>query len=104
GPRVLLKAESLQPVGAFKIRGAYHAMASLSPEERARGVVTHSSGNRAQGIARAAKVLGIRATIVMPSDAPAVKRARVAADGAEIVTGGTAHGRRRGTVRVPRGT
>jgi len=94
GPRVLLKAESLQAVGAFKIRGAYHAMASLSPEERARGVVTHSSGNHAQGVARAAKVLGIRATIVMPSDAPAVKRARVEADGAEIVTVGPASGDR----------
>ena len=94
GPRVLLKAESLQPVGAFKIRGAFHAIASLSPEERARGVVTHSSGNHAQGVARAAKVLGIRATIVMPSDAPAIKRARVEADGAEIVTVGPASGDR----------
>jgi threonine dehydratase len=94
GPRVLLKAESLQPIGAFKIRGAYHAISSLTPEERARGVVTHSSGNHAQGVARAAKVLGIKATIVMPSDAPAVKRARVAADGAEIVTVGTASGDR----------
>lgn len=94
GPRVLLKAESLQAVGAFKIRGAFHAIASLSAAERARGVVTHSSGNHAQGVARAAKVLGIRATIVMPSDAPAVKRARVEADGAEIITVGTASGDR----------
>jgi threonine dehydratase len=94
GPRILLKAESLQSVGAFKIRGAYHAMASLTPEERARGVVTHSSGNHAQGVARAARVLGMRATIVMPSDAPAVKRARVEADGAEIVTVGPASGDR----------
>ena len=86
GPRVLLKAESLQPIGAFKIRGAYHAMASLTPEQRARGVVTHSSGNHAQGVARAARLLGIHAVIVMPSDAPAVKRRRVEADGAEIVT------------------
>jgi threonine dehydratase len=90
GPRVLLKAESLQAVGAFKIRGAYHAIASLSADERSRGVVTHSSGNHAQGVARAAKVLAIKATIVMPSDAPAVKRARVEADGAEIITVGTA--------------
>jgi threonine dehydratase len=86
GPRVLLKAESLQPIGAFKIRGAYHAIASLTPEERARGVVTHSSGNHAQGVARAARLLGTHAVIVMPSDAPAVKRRRVEADGAEIVT------------------
>jgi threonine dehydratase len=93
-PRVLVKAESLQPVGAFKIRGAYHAIASLSPAERGRGVVTHSSGNHAQGVARAARLLGVRAVIVMPSDAPAVKRARVAADGAEIVTVGPASGDR----------
>jgi threonine dehydratase len=86
GPQVLLKAESLQPIGAFKIRGAYHAIASLSPEERARGVVTHSSGNHAQGVARAARLLGARAVVVMPSDAPAIKRRRVEADGAEIVT------------------
>ena len=60
GPRVLLKAESLQPIGAFKIRGAYHAISTLTPEERARGVVTHSSGNHAQGVARAARLLGSR--------------------------------------------
>lgn len=110
-PRVLLKAESLQPVGAFKIRGAYNAMTALSPDERARGVVTHSSGNHAQGIARAARLLGIHAVIVMPSDAPAIKRARVEADGAEIVTVGSASGDRedmavrlveeRGLVLVP---
>ena len=94
GPRVLLKAESLQPVGSFKIRGAYHAMATLTDDERARGVVAHSSGNHAQGVARAAKLLGIRATIVMPSDAPAVKRARVEADGADVVTVGPASGDR----------
>jgi threo-3-hydroxy-L-aspartate ammonia-lyase len=86
GPPVLLKAESLQPVGAFKIRGAYHAIASLTPAERERGVVTHSSGNHAQGVARAARLLGVHAVIVMPSDAPEVKRRRVEADGAEIVT------------------
>ena len=96
GPRVLLKAESLQSVGAFKIRGAYHAMSTLSEAERERGVVAHSSGNHAQGVARAAKLLGIRATIVMPSDAPAVKRARVEADGAEVVTVGPASGDREG--------
>jgi threonine dehydratase len=94
GPRVLLKAESLQSVGAFKIRGAYHAIASLTPEERARGVITHSSGNHAQGVARAARLLGAHAVIVMPSDAPAVKRRRVEADGAEIVTVGPASSER----------
>ncbi|HET7180930.1 MAG TPA: threonine/serine dehydratase [Candidatus Limnocylindrales bacterium] len=88
GPRVLLKAESLQPIGAFKIRGAYHTMSTLTPEERARGVVTHSSGNHAQGVARAAKLLRIHAVVVMPDNAPAIKRRRVAADGAEIVTSG----------------
>ncbi|HZM72093.1 MAG TPA: threonine/serine dehydratase [Candidatus Polarisedimenticolia bacterium] len=85
-----LKAESLQPIGAFKIRGAYNAIAQLSPAERARGVVAHSSGNHGQGVARAARLLGVYAVVVMPSDAPAVKRDRVAADGAEIVTVGPA--------------
>lgn len=94
GPRVLLKAESLQQIGAFKIRGAYHAIATLTPDERARGVVTHSSGNHAQGVARAAKLLGTHAVIVMPSDAPAVKRRRVEADGAEVVTVGPASSER----------
>ena len=90
GPRIVLKAESLQPIGAFKIRGAYHAISTLSPEERARGVVTHSSGNHAQGVARAARLLGAKAVIVMPSNAPEIKRWRVEADGAEIVTVGPA--------------
>jgi threonine dehydratase len=84
-----LKAESLQPIGAFKIRGAYVAVASLSPEARARGVITYSSGNHAQGVARAARLLDAPAVVVMPSDAPALKRARVEADGAEVVVVGT---------------
>ena len=88
--RRLLKAESLQPIGAFKIRGAYVAIASLTPAERARGVITYSSGNHAQGVARAARLLGAPAVVVMPSDAPTIKRQRVAADGAEIVIVGTA--------------
>jgi threo-3-hydroxy-L-aspartate ammonia-lyase len=88
-PRVWLKPELLQPIGAFKLRGAFNAMASLSAVERARGVVTHSSGNHAQGVARAARILGIRAVVVMPSDAPAIKVAGVRADGAEVVTVGT---------------
>ncbi len=85
-----LKAESLQPIGAFKIRGAYVAVASLTPDQRTRGVITYSSGNHAQGVARAARLLGAPAVVVMPSDAPPVKRERVAADGAEIVVVGTA--------------
>jgi len=92
--RHLLKAESLQPIGAFKIRGAYNAAASLAPADRARGLVTYSSGNHAQGVARAARLLGIPAVIVMPENAPAVKRARVLADGAEVVTVGNASAER----------
>jgi threonine dehydratase len=80
-----LKPESLQPVGAFKMRGAYNAVASLSDEERSRGVVTYSSGNHAQAVARAARLLGARATIVMPENAPRVKVEGVRRDGAEIV-------------------
>jgi threonine dehydratase len=87
--RHFLKAESLQPIGAFKLRGAYAAMATLSRDELARGVITYSSGNHAQGVARAARLLGAPAVVVMPSDAPAVKRQRVAADGAQIVVVGT---------------
>ena len=92
--RHLLKAESLQPIGSFKIRGAYNAAASLSPEERARGLITYSSGNHAQGVARAARLLGVSAVIVMPENAPAIKRARVLADGAEVVTVGNASAER----------
>lgn len=90
----LLKAESLQPIGAFKIRGAYNAAASLAPEERGRGLITYSSGNHAQGVARAARLLGVPAVIVMPENAPAIKRARVLADGAEVVTVGNASAER----------
>ena len=93
--RQWLKAESLQPIGAFKLRGAYVAAAALSPEARARGLITYSSGNHAQGVARAARLLGVPAVVVMPSDAPALKRARVEADGAEVVTVGTASEERR---------
>lgn len=88
--REWLKAESLQPIGAFKLRGAYHAAAVLPPHERARGLITYSSGNHAQGVARAARILGVPAVVVMPSDAPSLKRARVEADGAEVVVVGTA--------------
>ncbi len=83
--RTWLKAESLQPIGAFKIRGAYAFVSSLTDAERAGGVITYSSGNHAQGVARSARLLGIPAVVVMPSDAPALKRERVEADGAEVV-------------------
>ncbi len=79
-----LKPESLQPTGSFKIRGAYNALDRLSDADRARGVVAHSSGNHAQAIARAARLLGIRALVVMPDNAPAVKVNGVRADGAQI--------------------
>lgn len=93
--RQWLKAESLQPIGAFKLRGAYVAAAALTDEARRPGLVTYSSGNHAQGVARAARLLGVPAVIVMPSDAPAIKRARVEADGAEVVIVGTASDERR---------
>ena len=79
------KAESLQPIGAFKIRGAWYRLNSLSAEERRRGVVAVSSGNHAQGVAWAARRLGIAATIVMPIDAPQVKLDATRALGAEVV-------------------
>jgi threonine dehydratase len=85
GVQAWVKAECLQPIGAFKIRGAWWALSSLSPEERAAGVVAVSSGNHAQGVAWAAKKLGIRAAIVMPRDAPQVKLANTRALGAEVV-------------------
>ncbi len=80
-----LKPESLQPVGAFKMRGAYNKIASMTEAERARGVVTYSSGNHAQAVARAARLLGARAVICMPENAPKVKVEGVRRDGAEIV-------------------
>jgi threonine dehydratase len=85
GATVWCKAESLQPVGAFKIRGAWHRLTDLTDDERERGVVGVSSGNHAQGVAWAARKLGIPATIVMPTDAPAVKLANTRALGAEVV-------------------
>jgi threonine dehydratase len=85
GGRVLVKAENLQRTGSFKFRGAYNALAQLDAAERRAGVVAYSSGNHAQGVAAAAALLGIPATIVMPSDAPAIKIANTRADGAEIV-------------------
>jgi len=80
-----LKAESLQPIGAFKIRGAYNKIASLSKQEQAHGVVAFSSGNHAQGVAYSARMLGINATIVMPATAPAIKKEKTRKLGATIV-------------------
>ena len=85
GARVFLKAETLQRTGSFKFRGAYNKLSSIAPEKRARGVVAFSSGNHAQGVAHAAKLLDMPSVIVMPADAPRPKRERTAAFGAEVV-------------------
>ena len=85
GARVFLKVETLQRTGSFKFRGAYNKISSIPAERRAAGVVAYSSGNHAQGVAAAASLLGLRATIVMPSDAPRAKRERTAALGADII-------------------
>jgi threonine dehydratase len=85
GAQVFFKCENLQRGGAFKFRGAYNRLAALTPDEQARGVVAFSSGNHAQGVALAARELGIPATIVMPTDAPATKLAGTRGYGAEIV-------------------
>src|ERR1700746_3765200 len=83
--RLFLKPENQQPIGAFKLRGAYNKIASLTEEDRKRGVITYSSGNHGQGVAYAARALSVKAVIVMPSNAPAIKRDATAALGAEIV-------------------
>jgi threo-3-hydroxy-L-aspartate ammonia-lyase len=87
---IYLKDESAQPIGSFKLRGAYNKIAQLTPEQLQRGVITYSSGNHAQGVAYAARALGAKAVIVMPSNAPLVKREATAALGAEIVLVGNA--------------
>ena len=92
--KVWLKAESLQPIGAFKIRGAANKVLQLTPEEIRRGVITYSSGNHAQGVAYAARAVGAKAVIVMPSNAPAIKRAATIALGAEVVDVGLASSER----------
>src|SRR5271165_2833103 len=89
------KPENLQPIGAFKIRGAYNKIASLPESERQRGVITYSSGNHAQGVAYAARAFGIKAVIVMPNNAPAIKREATAKLGAEIVFVGPASDERK---------
>jgi threo-3-hydroxy-L-aspartate ammonia-lyase len=89
-PAIYLKDESAQPIGSFKLRGAYNKIASLTPEELKRGVITYSSGNHAQGVAYAARALGAKAVIVMPENAPRIKREATLALGAEVVTVGPA--------------
>jgi threonine dehydratase len=85
GRRVLIKPECLQHTGSFKFRGAYSAVTALDEATRAKGVLAYSSGNHAQGVALAAKMLGAPATIVMPTDAPAIKIANTKAYGADVV-------------------
>lgn len=85
GCRVFLKCENFQRVGAFKFRGAYNAISQLDESRREEGVITHSSGNHAQGVALAARLLRARAVVVMPRDAPEIKRRATAGYGAEIV-------------------
>jgi threonine dehydratase len=95
GCELWLKAENLQRVGAFKARGAMHTVARLSPEARARGLITYSSGNHAQAVALAAQTFGVRAWIAMPTDAPAIKQAGVRRLGGEIMFAGTTSEHRR---------
>ena len=83
--RLFFKCENFQRAGAFKLRGAYNALVQLSPEQKTAGVVAYSSGNHAQAVALAAKLLGIKSVIVMPSDAPVAKMAATRDFGAEIV-------------------
>lgn len=85
GTRIFLKPEMLQRTGSFKFRGAFNKLSSIPPDARGGGVVAFSSGNHAQGVAHAAQLLGMQATIVMPSDAPLSKRERTKAFGAEVV-------------------
>lgn len=91
---VWLKAESLQPIGSFKLRGAANKILQLTPEEIQRGVITYSSGNHAQGVAYAARAVGAKAVIVMPSNAPKIKRDATLALGAEVVEVGVASSER----------
>jgi threonine dehydratase len=92
---IYVKAEGLQPIGSFKLRGAYNKIAQLTPDQRSHGVITYSSGNHAQGVAYAARVVGAKAVIVMPSNAPEVKKRATAALGAEIVEVGPASSARK---------
>ena len=94
GRQLYLKPENLQPIGSFKLRGAYNKIASLPKEALKHGVITYSSGNHAQGVAYAARAMGVKAIIVMPENAPAVKREATIALGAEIILVGPASSER----------
>ena len=85
GAKVYLKPENMQTTGAYKVRGAYYKMSTLTPEERAKGIITASAGNHAQGIALAAQKYGCKATIVMPTVTPLIKVDRSKSYGAEVV-------------------
>jgi threonine dehydratase len=95
GRTLYLKPENLQPIGSFKLRGAYNKIASLTDDERRRGVIAYSSGNHAQGVAYAARAMGVKATVVMPSNSPAIKLNGTQALGAEIVMVGPASSERK---------
>ncbi len=90
GSEVFLKCENFQRMGAFKFRGAYNAMSQLTDEQKKRGVITHSSGNHAQAVALVGRLLGIQTTVVMPNDAPAVKRRATEEYGATVIDYDTA--------------
>ncbi len=92
---LFLKPENLQPIGAFKLRGAFNKIASLTDAERKKGVISYSSGNHAQGVAYAARALNVKAVIVMPGNAPLIKREATAKLGAEIVLVGPASDERK---------
>jgi len=94
GRQLRFKPESFQPIGSFKLRGAYNKIASLSEDERRRGVITYSSGNHAQGVAYSARALGTKAVVVMPRGAPVIKIEATRALGAEIVPVGPTSGER----------
>jgi threo-3-hydroxy-L-aspartate ammonia-lyase len=104
GPTLFLKCENLQPMGAFKMRGAYNMLAQLAPEARSRGVITYSSGNHGQAVALAARMLGVPAVIVMPETAPAVKVEGARGYGAEVIFEGTtsAHRKQRAEAEAAR--
>lgn len=93
--KLFLKLENLQPIGAFKLRGAYNKVASFTDEERHRGVISYSSGNHGQGVAYAARAMGVKAVIVMPGNAPKNKLESTAALGAEVITVGPGSEERR---------
>ena len=102
GGTVLIKPECFQSIGSFKIRGAYNLLSQLTPEQAKKGVVAWSSGNHAQGVALAGRLLGVHAAIVMPTDAPAAKLENTRRLGGEVITYDSIHGRSRGH-STPRG-